>query len=405
MAVYCRGMTEQETTALTRAMLESGRVLQWGAGGPVCDKHSTGGVGDKVSLVLAPLLVASAVGQARAARAERWGALSEVRAAAGAEWPGPGETLYVMPSELVPFFRSGFDGIELRRVERLPCAEGGGGSAAVLDVNPWRVLDRPRDHLMRAALTRYGLAEDTRAVGFPPENPTYTFYRASGLDGALLGELCRRGVTPPLWERMAGSVSEALPGEQLAGDEWSFLEVSPELELYRWATAAEVTVRFDRPLPAGRYELHLVGARLPRSSAAFGFELKGGGWSAERTVPAGRFHLCFEVGWDGGGGAPLLGVEHPVWSHPGDGSDPAPGDERSLSFLLYGAWFAASDEPGPGDCSAGSDRLPTGAAGAPRPGLRGGGAARGAGAGPGARPPRGSAATRRRSTAGPRRGW
>lgn len=56
MAVCCRSMTPLETTALTRAMLESGSRLSWSPGSPVVDKHSTGGQGDKSSLILAPLL-------------------------------------------------------------------------------------------------------------------------------------------------------------------------------------------------------------------------------------------------------------------------------------------------------------------------------------------------------------
>lgn len=57
MAVYFRGMDDVEIEALTTAMLESGRMLELGhLGVPRVDKHSTGGVGDKVSLILAPLI-------------------------------------------------------------------------------------------------------------------------------------------------------------------------------------------------------------------------------------------------------------------------------------------------------------------------------------------------------------
>lgn len=53
--VYRRGLTDPETVALTRAMTQSGHVLKWPDGPTLADKHSTGGVGDKVSLILAPL--------------------------------------------------------------------------------------------------------------------------------------------------------------------------------------------------------------------------------------------------------------------------------------------------------------------------------------------------------------
>lgn len=52
---FQRGLTGAETLALTQAMTRSGDVMQWGEGPTLIDKHSTGGVGDKVSLVLAPL--------------------------------------------------------------------------------------------------------------------------------------------------------------------------------------------------------------------------------------------------------------------------------------------------------------------------------------------------------------
>ena len=61
MAVFFRGMTTAERVALTLALMRSGAQLEWKSlalPGPVVDKHSSGGVGDKVSLMLAPIVAA-----------------------------------------------------------------------------------------------------------------------------------------------------------------------------------------------------------------------------------------------------------------------------------------------------------------------------------------------------------
>jgi len=56
MAVFFKGMSARETAALTLAMMRSGDVFEHPPGSVVVDKHSTGGIGDKVSLILAPLV-------------------------------------------------------------------------------------------------------------------------------------------------------------------------------------------------------------------------------------------------------------------------------------------------------------------------------------------------------------
>lgn len=58
MAVLLKGLSEEGRVALTLAMRDSGDVLAWDLGKPVVDKHSTGGIGDCVSLLLAPMLAA-----------------------------------------------------------------------------------------------------------------------------------------------------------------------------------------------------------------------------------------------------------------------------------------------------------------------------------------------------------
>ena len=59
MAIFQKGLTSQETVQLTQGMMHSGEVLSWQhLNGPVIDKHSTGGVGDKVSFMLAAIIAA-----------------------------------------------------------------------------------------------------------------------------------------------------------------------------------------------------------------------------------------------------------------------------------------------------------------------------------------------------------
>ena len=59
MAIMLNGIDDEEATHLTHFMTRSGTVLKWPDDGTYIDKHSTGGVGDKVSLPLVPILAAT----------------------------------------------------------------------------------------------------------------------------------------------------------------------------------------------------------------------------------------------------------------------------------------------------------------------------------------------------------
>ncbi len=112
MAIFFRGMSSAETWALTKAMRDSGEVLTWGAPGTrpaVVDKHSTGGIGDKTSLILAPLLACDGL----------W-----VPMISGRGLGITGGTLDKLES--IPGFRVGLSITEMRaQIERLGCFMAG----------------------------------------------------------------------------------------------------------------------------------------------------------------------------------------------------------------------------------------------------------------------------------------
>jgi pyrimidine-nucleoside phosphorylase len=110
MAVCCRGMTDSETVALTRAMIASGETMRFaGIDERTADKHSTGGVGDKVSLALAPLAAATGL---------------YVPMLSGRGLGHTGGTLDKLES--IPGFRTRLDPDEFERVLRsVGCVMGG----------------------------------------------------------------------------------------------------------------------------------------------------------------------------------------------------------------------------------------------------------------------------------------
>ncbi|MEE3181145.1 MAG: thymidine phosphorylase [Planctomycetota bacterium] len=127
MAIYFQGMDESETSALTRALMESGACLDWaGLEGLRVDKHSTGGQGDKVSLVLAPLVACCGL---------------QVPMVAGRGLGPTGGTIDKL--EAIPGFRTELSPEEIRRVtEEVGCViSSQGGSFAPADGKLYALRD------------------------------------------------------------------------------------------------------------------------------------------------------------------------------------------------------------------------------------------------------------------------
>ncbi len=282
----------------------------------------------------APWLLCSIYGQVVLASQEAKGGIFAFKST-DEHWPAPGETIHVMPSELVPFYRQTLDGLDVRRIEELPCVAE--KQAAVLDLNPWRSLDRPRDLLARALIQRRKLASRVKKSPFPPHEASYALYSLEKVDSVVARAFCEHGLVSPLHREAAHVVSAAWPENQASREGWSYLEMGSDLEFYRWSSVKETRIVFDGSLEPGKYALHLVGYRSPRpeSFVVLRGELQGSDFGFEENLGEGRFHLRLPITLSRTHSPPVLVLEHPVWA------TDSKKNQRHLSFALHGAWFAA----------------------------------------------------------------
>ena len=181
--VYHQGMTVDETVALTMAMVESGEQLEWEAeGGPLVDKHSTGGVGDKVSLVLAPL----------------WAELgARVPMISGRGLGHTGGTLDKLES--IPGYRTGLDAASLRQVlGRVGCfISGQTGELAPADRILYALRNEistvPSVPLITASILSKKLAEGIDELVLDVKWGSGAFMKTHQAASELADMLCRVG--------------------------------------------------------------------------------------------------------------------------------------------------------------------------------------------------------------------
>ncbi len=183
MAVYLRGMSAEETAALTAAMVASGSRLSRGTREkPRVDKHSTGGIGDKVSIVLAPLLVCCDL---------------EVPMISGRGLGATAGTLDKLDS--IPGFRTNLDATE---IERVLDAAGCVITATTADMVPAdRKIYALRDitgtvasiPLITASILSKKMAEDLDALVFDVKCGAGSFMKTAARARALADSLVAVG--------------------------------------------------------------------------------------------------------------------------------------------------------------------------------------------------------------------
>ena len=261
MAVYLRGMTVAEIAALTEHMLHSGITFEWPAGeSPKVDKHSTGGIGDKVSLPLAPLLACCDL---------------QVPMISGRGLGATGGTLDKL--EAIPGFRTDLSTAEFQQVCRdVGCViSGATGDLVPADRKLYALRDVtgtvPSIPLITASIMSKKLAEGLDALVLDVKHGTGAFMKtlddARALAKSMVDTGKRMGVpttalltdmNQPLG-RMAGNANEvnesvdALIGKGPADLMEVTLELGAELLVLakRESTTAAARKRLDKAISSG----------------------------------------------------------------------------------------------------------------------------------------------------------
>jgi pyrimidine-nucleoside phosphorylase len=181
MAAFLNGLDESETDALTHALLHSGRVFDWsGLGRPSADKHSTGGVGDKVSLPLAPLVATCGV---------------LVPMVSGRGLGHTGGTLDKLES--IPGFRTTLPPEAMRaQLERIGVVMvGQGPDLAPADGRLYALRDVTatveRDYFIVPSIVSKKIAEGARAIVYDVKCGDGAFMKTPGAAGELARRLVR----------------------------------------------------------------------------------------------------------------------------------------------------------------------------------------------------------------------
>jgi thymidine phosphorylase len=261
MAVLLKGLSEEGRVALTRAMRDSGKVMEWDLPGPVLDKHSTGGIGDCISLLLAPAMAACG---------------AYVPMISGRGLGHTGGTLDKL--EAIPGLRTQFSEDQLRRqVENIRCAiVAASGEIAPADKRLYAIRDVTGTVESIDLITASILSKKLSA----------------GLEGLVLDVKCGSGAFMKTMDRAEDLARALVKTAQGAGCMTSAIITDMSQPLATAAGNALEVIEVMETLTGSS-----VNAALWDLTAALGGEaLALGGIAADAEDGAGRIEQALESG-------------------------------------------------------------------------------------------------------------
>ena len=216
-------------------------------------------------LLMLPYVAANLTGTLWETREGRFSFHSRL-ATREANLPPPGGTVYITPSEMIPYVDRTLAGFDLRPVEDLLREPAGAAGVRVMELNQWSLIRHERDLVLAALLDAGKLADTSSSSVFPPYHPPWEFYTTWQLDGlssetlTLLRESGFHARRPAVPE---GAIAAADAYSLRHTEGWHSLEVGPELETWRWSARDRARIPLRTTLDPGRYTVRIAGLRQP----------------------------------------------------------------------------------------------------------------------------------------------
>lgn len=251
------------------------------------------------------------------------------------------QPIYVAPGSMAPYLRDLIPGQRLVPIESMESRPDDIMEVRVLVLPAWSNIQQTGHVLLRQMIERRLLSDDVQSILLPAGdrrgiiniNVLSGNLRIPDLRSMSRGRVLRHD---PELER---AVSAALPEFQRITDGYQNMEISDELDPFRWTRKHQIALRFDRPLQKGSYMLGMKVFRLPYPSEETDMTFSFEGEEEDYTYRAGTgtFIMEIPISLSREYRAPILLVRHPVWRV--NESIPGSTDPRRLGFLFHHAWL------------------------------------------------------------------
>lgn len=237
------------------------------------------------ALVLLPWFTCCALGQWGAVRLEHAAGLSNLQKSV-ATFPKPDDTVFVMPSELMPYHRKLLRPLKVRPIEQLFDVPGETTRVAVLNLNPWPGTDKLSNVFLRAVINSGRLSQHHESQKIPNEIMGYTLHWLSGYRRETAAQMKSYNLAPPPAPFPPGALSVAHAQDQRRSDGWSGLNATTSLYTTRIAHPPVANLHFRHAVPAGKYTLHLVAEYFATAGTTGQIILRPEGESFSHRVPS-----------------------------------------------------------------------------------------------------------------------